>query len=191
MVTIHNEIPLGMSAPDFDLQDVTRDSFSRVSLASLSEFRALLIVFACNHCPFVRHIENALGNLASRYMDSGLTTIAISSNDVVAFPEDDEEHMREQAVRAGWNFPYLLDADQSVARAYGAACTPDLFLFDARRTLAYRGEFDGSRPDSGVAASGDSLRGAVELVLAAQEVPLPHRALIGCGIKWAPGNEPV
>lgn len=187
MVTTHNELAIGTPASDFDLPDVRG---GRVQLASLPTSGALLVVFVCNHCPFVQHIEAELGRFAARYRDRGLTTIAINSNDVLALPEDDEDHMREQSKRAGWDFPHLFDADQTVAKAYGAACTPDLFLYDANRALAYRGEFDGSRPGGDVPLSGDSLAAAVECVLDGRPVPLPHLPLIGCSLKWAPGNEP-
>ena len=159
-------------------------------MASLEGSPALLVVFVCNHCPFVQHIETELGRFAARHAERGLITVAISSNDVGACPEDDEAHMAEQVARAAWDFPYLFDADQSVALAYKAACTPDLFLFDENRKLAYRGEFDGSRPESGTPVTGESLLGALDQVLGGEMVPLPHKRSIGCSMKWAPGNAP-
>jgi peroxiredoxin len=180
-------VPLGAPAPDFRLPSVDG---REISLGDLGGAPALLVAFLCNHCPFVRHIEAALGRLTADYADRGLATVGISANDVASHPDDAPAHLADQAVRAGFRFPYLFDESQDVAKAYRAACTPDLFLYDRDRTLAYRGEFDGARPGNAVPVTGSSLRGAVDLVLAGEPVPEPHYASVGCSIKWKPGNEP-
>jgi peroxiredoxin len=172
-------VELGTPAPDFTLPSVTG---STVSLSDFAESPALLVAFICNHCPYVKHIERALAEVTSAY--DGLATVGISANDVVSHPDDRPEQLAAQAQRAGFTFPYLHDESQDVARAYGAVCTPDLFLYDADRRLAYRGEFDPSRPNSGQAADGSSLRAAIEHVLAGEPVPGPHRPSVGCSIKW-------
>ena len=151
---------------------------------------ATLVAFVCNHCPYVQHVEKAFGEMVSRYAVHGLRTLAVVSNNVVDYPEDDVPGMREQIERAGWDFPYLIDAPQSFARELGAACTPDFFLFDAGFSLTYRGAFDASSPKNGNPVTGDLLGDAIEKTLAGQEVPLPHRPAMGCGIKWIPGMEP-
>jgi peroxiredoxin len=170
---------LGTPAPDFTLPSV---SGSSVSLSDFAGSPALLVAFICNHCPYVKHIERALGEVASAY--EGLATVGISANDVTSHPDDHPDQLAAQAQRAGFTFPYLYDEGQDVARVYGAVCTPDLFLYDADRRLAYRGEFDPSRPNSGRPADGSSLRAAIELVLAGAPVPGPHRPSVGCSIKW-------
>jgi hypothetical protein len=139
----------------------------------------------------VQHIESAFGALTREYAPRGLATVGICTNDTASYPDDEPAHLQEQAKRASFDFPYLVDTDQQVALAYRAACTPDLFLYDRQRALAYRGQFDGSRPRSGQAATGASLRAALDLVLAGQPVPEPHDPSVGCGIKWKPGNEPT
>jgi peroxiredoxin len=180
-------VPLGAPAPDFRLPSVDG---REISLDDLGGAPALLVAFLCNHCPFVRHIEGGLGRLAAEYADQGLATVGISPNDVVSHPDDAPAHLAEQASRAGFRFPYLFDEPQDVAKAYRAACTPDLFLYDRERKLAYRGEFDGARPSNAVPVTGSSLRSAVDLVLAGDPVPEPHNVSVGCSIKWKPGNEP-
>lgn len=181
-------VPLGTPAPDFALPAV--DTGHRVSRQDFADGPALLVAFLCNHCPYVRHVESAFGRVTAEYAGRGLATVGISCNDVRSYPDDAPEHLAEQARRAGFAFPYLYDEDQAVARAYRAACTPDLFLYDDRRRLAYRGEFDGTRPSSGGPATGASLVAALNLVLAGQPVPEPHRPSAGCSIKWRPGNDP-
>jgi len=181
-------VPLGTPAPEFELPSVDGGT---VSLEEFAEAPALLVVFLSNHCPYVRRIEDSLGSVTKRYRERGLATVAISSNDVVNYPDDDAAHLREQAKRAGFEFPYLVDESQDVAKAYRAACTPDFFLYDGERRLVYRGAFDGARPRNEVPADGSTLVGAVELVLAGEGVPEPHPASLGCGIKWKAGNEPV
>lgn len=180
-------LPLGTPAPDFDLPRA--DGGGTVALRDI-DAPALLVVFLCNHCPYVKHVEKALGAFTAEFADKGLATVGICANDVEQYPDDAPERLVEQAARAGFTFPYLVDSDQQVARAYRAACTPDFFLYDAERRLAYRGQFDDTRPKTGQEANGASLRAAVEHVLAGQPVPEPHHPSVGCSIKWKPGNEP-
>lgn len=152
---------------------------------------ALLVVFACNHCPYVVHVADALGGRAEQWIADGLGVVAINSNDVTTHPDDRPELMPGFAAEHGWTFPYLVDATQSTALAFGARCTPDIFLFDADQRLAYHGQFDATRPGSGT-ASGDDLAAAVALVLAGEPVPADgQRPSIGCSIKWLPGNDPT
>ncbi|MFC7388039.1 thioredoxin family protein [Sphaerisporangium rhizosphaerae] len=178
-------VPLGTPAPEFDLPSIDG---GRVSLAGLRQAPATLVVFLSNHCPYVRRIEEGIGALAADYSDR-VTTVAVCSNDVVNYPDDDAEHLAEQAERAGFGFPYLVDESQEVGRAYHAACTPDFFLYDAGRRLAYRGEFDDARPSNQVPVTGSSLRRAIDAVLAGRPVPGPQNPSLGCGIKWKPGND--
>ncbi|MCW2882413.1 MAG: thioredoxin family protein [Sphaerisporangium sp.] len=178
-------VPLGTPAPGFDLPSI---GGRRVSLSGLEPTPATLIVFLSNHCPYVRRIEEGIGALAADYRGR-LTTIAICSNDVVRYPEDDAAHLTQQAERAAFDFPYLVDESQEVAKAYKAACTPDFFLYDADRRLAYRGEFDDARPSNQVPVTGASLRTAIDAVLAGTPVPEPQNPSLGCGIKWKPENE--
>ncbi|HZC27573.1 MAG TPA: thioredoxin family protein [Actinopolymorphaceae bacterium] len=187
MAVESREIPLGTPAPDFRLSSVGGQT---VALDDLTG-PALLVAFMCNHCPYVRHIETAFGRLVESYASARLATVAISSNDVDAYPDDRPESLQAQADRAGWSFPYLVDDGQQVALAYGAACTPDLFLFDDNRHLAYHGAFDPSTPGNGLPVTGELLRDALELVLSGKPVPEPHRPAMGCSLKWKPGNEPI
>ena len=180
-------IPIGTPAPDFSLPAITGGAVGRDDLTGA----ALLVAFVCNHCPYVQHIESALGRLVADHAGAGLTAVAICSNDVEAYPDDKPESLEAQAARAGWEFPYLLDDTQSVARAYGATCTPDLYVFDSARALAYHGAFDASTPGNKMPVTGDLLGDAVERVLAGQPVPEPHRPAMGCSLKWKPGNEPA
>lgn len=181
-------VPLGTAAPDFRLPAIDG---RQVGLDDVRDAPALLVAFLCNHCPYVRHVEAELGRFAADYAERGLATVAINANDVASYPDDDADHMAEQAQRAGFTFPYLVDETQAVARAYRAACTPDLFLYDRDRMLTYRGEFDGARPRNSVPVTGASLRAAVDHVLAGEPVPEPHHPSVGCSIKWKPGNEPA
>ncbi len=161
-----------------------------VSLADLAGAPALLVVFLSNHCPYVKHLESTLGPVADKLTGDGLATVAICSNDTERYPDDGPAGLAEQVERAGFTFPYLIDSTQEVAKAYRAACTPDFFLYDAQRRLAWRGQFDDSRPSTGGPVTGATLRAAVEHVLAGRAVPEPHAPSLGCGIKWKPGNEP-
>lgn len=179
-------VPLGTPAPDFALPSVAGPE---VKLTDISA-PALLVVFLSNHCPYVRHIESALGAFTAEYAGKGLATVAISSNDVVNYPDDDVPGLAAQVERTGFTFPYLVDSSQEVAKAYAAACTPDFFLFDGQRRLVYRGAFDESRPRNDLPVTGELLRDAADRVLRGEAVPEPHVPSMGCGIKWREGNEP-
>jgi thiol-disulfide isomerase/thioredoxin len=179
-------VPLGTPAHDFELPSFDGTT---VKLADL-DGRALLVMFLCNHCPYVRHVERRLGEVVADYAARDLAAVAINSNDLDAYPEDGPAGMAEQARRAGFGFPYLLDEGQQVAADYRAMCTPDLFVYDADRRLAYRGAFDDSTPRNGQPVTGALLRDALDRVLAGQPVPEPHRPSMGCSLKWKPGNQP-
>jgi peroxiredoxin len=172
-------VPLGTSAPDFALPDLTGRTVRRDELAAAP---AMLVAFLCNHCPYVKHVEGEFGRLVAGYPD--LAVVGICTNDAGAYPDDRPERLAAQARRAGWTFPYLVDADQEVGKAYGAACTPDFFLYDRARRLAYRGALDGSTPGNGRPVTGDLLRAAVQHALAGEPVPEPHQPSMGCSIKW-------
>jgi len=180
-------LPLGAQAPPFELPDL---SGRAVSLASLEGSPALLVAFICNHCPFVKHIRAGFAALAAEYQGRGVAVVAIASNDVQAYPQDGPAGMAEEASEAGYGFPYLFDEAQDVAKAYGAACTPDFFVFDRERRLLYRGQMDPSRPGNGVPVTGTDLRAALDAALAGGPAPAEQRPSIGCNIKWRPGNEP-
>jgi peroxiredoxin len=180
-------LALGTKAPDFRLPDTDGRS---VSLADFAGAKALLVMFLCNHCPFVKHVQKELVRLANDYDGRGVGIVAISSNDVAAYPQDGPEAMRAEKARVGYPFPYLFDETQEVAKAYRAACTPDLFLFDAQQMLVYRGQLDDSRPGKDVPVTGEDLRRALHAVLAGGTVDARQKASIGCNIKWKPGNEP-
>ena len=172
-------VPLGAPAPDFALPDLAG---ATVRLGSFAGAPGLLVAFLCNHCPYVRHIEHEFGVLLANH--PSLAVVGVCTNDADAYPEDGPEHLAAQAKRAGWAFPYLIDADQEVGRAYEAACTPDFFLYDAGQELAYRGAFDASTPGNGRRVTGESLSAAITHVLAGEPVPEPHRPSMGCSIKW-------
>jgi len=174
-------VPIGTPAPDFALPDLTG---ATVRLDDLASAPALLVAFLCNHCPYVRHLEADLGELVAGYPD--LAVVGVCTNDADAYPDDQPERLGEQAARAGWTFPYLIDDDQRVGREYQAACTPDFFLYDADRRLAYRGAFDESTPGNGKPVTGALLRAAIDRVIAGRPVPEPHLPSMGCSIKWRP-----
>jgi peroxiredoxin len=179
--------PLGMNAPGFRLPDTTG------KLVSPDDFKtapALLVMFICNHCPFVKHIRQHLAELGREYQKRGVAVVAISSNDVSAFPDDGPAQMAQEAKLAGYTFPYLYDESQEVAKAYRAACTPDFYVFDATRRLVYRGQMDDSRPGNDKPVNGADLRRALDAVLAGRPVPSEQKPSIGCNIKWKPGKEP-
>ena len=180
--------PLGMEAPDFELPDTRGET---VTLEDFEEAPALLVVFLCNHCPYVKHIREELAEFAREYREKGLEVVGISSNDVEQYPEDSPERMREVKEEVGFPFPYLYDESQEAAKAYGAACTPDFFLFDEDRKLVYRGQFDGSRPGNDVPVTGEDLRRATDRTLEDREVSEDQAPSVGCNIKWKPGNEPA
>jgi peroxiredoxin len=178
-------LSLGTKAPSFRLPDphgkvVASDEFSGSP--------ALLVAFICNHCPFVKHIQSSFVTFAKEYQARGAAIVAISSNDAVSFPEDGPEKMAEEILAAGYTFPYLYDESQDVARAYGAACTPDFFLFDRAQRLVYRGQFDGSRPKNNVPVTGADLRAAFDAVLEGRPAPGDQKPSVGCSIKWKPEN---
>ncbi len=181
-------LALGTSAPDFKLPDTTGRS---VQLADCHEAPALVVMFICNHCPYVKHLRAGLAAFGGDMEKRGVAVVAINANDADRYPDDNPTRMAEEVVGAGYTFPYLHDATQAVARAYRAACTPDFFLFDAQRRLVYRGQFDGSRPGNGVAVTGKDLRAAVDAVLSGRPVSAVQQPSIGCNIKWKPGNEPA
>jgi peroxiredoxin len=180
-------LPLGTKAPDFSLINVDATT---VSLADLSEANALLVVFMCNHCPYVIHVAPEIARLAAEYQQKGVAVVGISSNDASQYPQDSPEQMVHEAESRGYTFPYLFDEDQSVAKAYRAACTPDFFLFDHDQRLVYRGQLDSSRPKTDVPVTGEDLRAAIDAVLNSMPIPEPQKPSLGCNIKWKSGAEP-
>jgi peroxiredoxin len=180
-------LPLGTTAPPFTLRDPRGGT---VSLDDLAGAPGVLVMFICNHCPYVQHIREELARFAREVQQKGLAVAAVSSNDVENYPDDSPEKMAEEAERFGYTFPYLFDETQEVARAYRAACTPDFFLFDRDLKLVYRGQFDGSRPGNDVPVTGEDLRAAVDALLAGRPVPEEQTPSMGCNIKWKPGNAP-
>lgn len=181
-------LPLGTQAPDFALREVS--SGQTKSLSSYSQQRGLLVMFLCNHCPYVKHIEVGLTALDRDYRSKDVALVAISSNDAVAYPDDAPEALASSKRRLGWSFDYLHDATQAVAKSYTAACTPDFFLFDKQRRLVYRGQFDASRPKTDIPVTGADLRAALDALLADQPSVNPQKPSLGCNIKWRAGNEP-
>ena len=179
-------LPLGTPAPAFSLPNV--DGTTK-SLADFEDAKGLLVIFMCNHCPFVIHLADALADFAKEYQEKGLAVVGISSNDVENYAADSPELMVEESKARGYTFPYLYDATQDVAKAYHAACTPDFFLFDKDQKLAYRGQFDSTRPDNGT-PTGEDLRAACDAVLAGSAPSEKQLPSIGCNIKWKPGGEP-
>ena len=175
-------IPLGSPAPDFTLPDVV--SNAPVSLHSAAGKLATVVMFICNHCPYVKHINPQLVAIANEYTGKGIHFIAISSNDAVAEPEDSPAKMKELALQLKYPFPYLYDETQQVAKAYDAACTPDFFVFDAKQKLVYRGQLDDSRPSNNVPLSGNDMRQALDALVAGKTVSPRQRPSIGCNIKW-------
>lgn len=182
-------MPLGTKAPDFELTDAV--SGLTVSMTDFADKSSLLVMFICNHCPYVKHVRAELARLGKDYENSDLGIVAISSNDIEEYPADSPEMMKAEAETYGYVFPYLYDEDQSVAAAYTAMCTPDFFLFDPDRSLVYRGRFDGSRPNTDVPVTGEDLRTAIEATLAGEPVPDEQFPSMGCSIKWKTGNTPA
>ncbi len=180
-------LELGTPAPDFALPDTDGHI---VSLDSLSPAQGLLVIFLCNHCPFVVHIREELASFSREYSEKGLAIAGINANDAVAYPDDAPHRMAAEKHTFGYAFPYLFDESQAVAKAYRAACTPDFFLFDKGHKLVYRGQFDDSRPDNGMPVNGADLRRAADAVLAGAAVSADQKPSIGCSIKWKPGNAP-
>jgi len=178
---------LGLPAPDFSLPDPSGRLYS---LNDFSEAKALLVIFMCNHCPFVIHLREALSSFASEYQARGLAVVGINANDITNRPDDSPEMMAQEIKLAGYTFPYLFDESQQTAIAYQAACTPDFFLYNGDRKLIYRGQFDGSRPGNDVPVTGVDLRAAADALLAGQHISDTQKPSMGCNIKWRAGNEP-
>lgn len=187
VLTPSTMVNLGTKAPDFSLPGIDGKT---VSLADFSKAPALLVIFMCNHCPYVKHVAEGLATLAKEYQARGVAVVGINSNDAKKYPDDSPAKMAEEHKLRGYTFPYLFDETQDVAKAYRAACTPDFYVFDAQRRLAYRGQMDSSRPGTGVPVTGDDLRTALDTVLAGRTVGEDQRPSIGCNIKWRPGSEP-
>ncbi len=175
-------IPLGIVAPDFKLPDTVTGK--TLSLNDLKSTKATIVMFICNHCPFVKHVNEELVKLAKDYQSKGVSFIAISSNDVVSHPDDSPEKMKQTAREVGYTFPYLYDETQQVAKAYDAACTPDFYIFDGQLKLVYRGQLDDSRPGNNIPLSGKDMRQALDNILSNQPVSSEQRPSIGCNIKW-------
>jgi peroxiredoxin len=180
--TPSNMIPLGTIAPDFDLPDVV--SCENRTFEDVSGVNGTLVMFICNHCPFVKHIEDQLIAIGNEYLIEGIGVVAISSNDVIQYPADSPEKMKELAEEKGYPFPYLYDETQEIAKAYDAACTPDFYLFDAQRKLVYRGQLDDSRPGTDIPPSGKDLRLAMDALLNGESPSLDQTPSLGCNIKW-------
>ena len=186
--TASTMLPLGTEAPDFSLPDYDGKVVSR------DDFRGkqgLLVVFMCNHCPYVKHVAPELAKLADEYQQRGVAVVGISSNDAVAYPADAPEMMKVEAEQQGYRFAYLFDESQEVAQKYMAACTPDFFLFDSALKLVYRGQLDDTRPKQGVSPTGRDLRTALDALLSGQPIPAEQQPSIGCNIKWKSGKEPA
>lgn len=187
MAVANAEVPLGTPAPDFELKDVrTGERVKKSDFAG----SPLLVAFICNHCPYVRHVEERLAEVLNAYRAKGVGVVAISANDPEAYPEDAPERLAAQAERLGLAFPYLYDETQAVAKAYRAVTTPDLFLFDRNHKLFYRGRFDAARPKQPTPVTGEDLIRAIEALLAGKAPPQPQHPSVGCSIKWKPGNAP-
>ncbi len=185
--TLSTMLPLGTSAPQFSLPDPDG------KIVSLSDFKgapALVVVFMCNHCPFVKHVAPGLADLAREYQDKGVAVVGINPNDVANYPDDSPQKMAEEVKTRGYPFPYLFDETQAVAKAYRASCTPDFFVFDLDRRLVYRGQMDDSRPGNGEPVTGSDLRAALDAVLQGRPALPEQKPSIGCNIKWKPGHEP-
>lgn len=181
--TLSNMLPLGTKAPDFRLQDTI--SHENIRFSSYTEHsKAIVIMFICNHCPFVKHINHELIKLTLDYKNQPVCFIAISSNDVDNYPEDSPENMHKTAKELGYSFPYLYDETQEVAQLFQAACTPDFFLFDEHHALVYRGQLDDSRPGNGLPVTGKDLRYAIDCVLQKKLNTEPQKPSMGCNIKW-------
>ncbi len=186
--TASTMMALGTVAPPFRLPDTNGQLVSREDQASAP---ALLVMFICNHCPFVIHLREELARLGRDYRRRGVAVVAINANDVERHPDDSPARMKDEVASAGYSFPYLFDESQEVAKAYGAACTPDFYLFDGEQRLVYRGQLDDSRPGNGIAVTGQDLRAALDALLGGGEVSAEQKPSIGCNIKWKPGNAPA
>jgi len=187
--TASTMLPLGTKAPEFQLPDVV--SGETISLDRFAGKQGLVVIFLCRHCPFVKHVQGELAKLGRDYQDADLGIVAISANDAANYPGDAPEKLKEMAKELGLTFPLCYDESQETAKAYTAACTPDFFVFDRDRKLAYRGQFDDSRPGNDQPVTGKDLRSAIDAVLAQSPVSEEQKPSIGCNIKWKPGNEPA
>jgi peroxiredoxin len=187
MAATSTMLPLGTELPAFKLTDVRSGE-----VMSSDDFTqsAMVVMFICNHCPYVKHVRRELALLTQRWRDRGLAVVGVQSNDWGAYPDDSPERMADESRSVGYTFPYLIDESQDVARAYGAACTPDFFLFDGDHRLVYRGQLDGSRPGNNVPVTGEDLGDAVVALLEGRPVAEQQKPSMGCSIKWRPGNEP-
>ncbi len=185
-LTASTMLPLGTKAPDFQLSDVV--SGKTISLDTFADKKALLVMFICRHCPFVKHVQTQLAQIGKDYADADVGIVAISTNDAVNYPDDAPDKLKEMAQQLGFTFPFCYDESQGTAKAYTAACTPDFFLFDADRQLVYRGQLDDSRPSNDQPVTGKDLRAALDAVLASQPVNPDQKPSIGCNIKWKSGS---
>lgn len=181
-------LPLATTMPDFALTNAV-DS-KTLGSNDLGDHQAYLVMFICNHCPFVQHVREEIGRLAADYIPKGIGIVAINSNDIQAYPQDAPQYMKGLAESDGWKFPFLFDVGQNVAKAFQAACTPDFFLFDANKKLVYRGQLDDSRPGNDIPVTGTDLRKALDAVLDGRPPLGEQKASLGCNIKWKAGNEP-
>ena len=186
--TLSTMLPLGTKAPEFALVDVVSEE--TISLETFKDKKALLVMFICPHCPFVKHVQQELANIGKDYATKSLGIVAISANDITTHPDDAPDKMKIMAETLGFTFPFCYDESQEVAKAYTAACTPDFFLFDSNQTLVYRGQLDESRPGNDIPVTGEDLRKAIEATLADQAIEFEQKPSIGCNIKWKAGNEP-
>jgi thiol-disulfide isomerase/thioredoxin len=180
-------LPLGTKIPSFNLPDTDGKMVSNQDYIG----KPLLVLFICNHCPFVIHVRDQLAAIGRDYLGRGLGIVAINSNDVEHFPDDSPEKMKIEKQKAGYHFPYLFDQTQEVAKSFKAACTPDIYLFNSAHDLAYRGQLDDSRPSNQIPPSGKDLRAAIEALLTHARVPSEQKPSLGCNIKWKPGQEPT
>ncbi len=187
-LTASTMLPIGTKAPDFHLPEVV--SGKATSLATFADKKALLVMFICRHCPFVKHVQQELAQLGKDYFTSDLAIVAISANDAKNYPDDAPESLKAFVTEQGFTFTLCYDESQETAKAYTAACTPDFFLFDGSRRLVYRGQLDDSRPSNGKPVTGADLRAAIEAVLADKPVATEQKPSVGCNIKWKPGNQP-
>lgn len=186
--TASTMLPLGTAAPEFQLPDVV--SGKTISLATFKDSQALLLMFICQHCPFVKHVQAELAKIGQDYQKQALGIVAISANDVANYPQDSPEKLKQMAEELNFSFPVCYDESQAVSKSYTAACTPDFFLFDGAGKLAYRGQLDDSRPSNGIPVTGKDLRQAIDSVLQDRAIDWEQKPSIGCNIKWKPGNEP-
>ena len=186
--TASTMLSLGTTAPEFQLPDVV--SGKTISLDNFADSQALLVMFICQHCPFVKHIKSELAKIGQDYSQQPLGIVAISANDVANYPDDSPEKLKQMAEEFSFNFPVCYDESQEVSKAYTAACTPDFFLFNRDNKLVYRGQLDDSRPSTDIPVTGKDLRSAIDAVLQERKIDFEQKPSIGCNIKWKPGNEP-